>query len=122
MTTVPEAVAALRTVLETVASLGKRIHEDPGASVQGEASAVITPPVLEWGGFGGSAPSEATFVVHLVVPFDQYATARLYKLVEPVVAAIEGDPLFAVSSASPALLQMGGSQLPTYAITVDVGL
>ncbi|MBB4689824.1 hypothetical protein [Amycolatopsis jiangsuensis] len=121
MSSITDAVAALHTVLDSVAELDKRVYEDPGQSVTG-VGAVITPPTVSWGGFGGPEPSEATFVVHLVVPFDQYATARLYQLVEPVVAAIEGDPLFAVSSASPGLLQQGGTQLPTYAITVDVGL
>lgn len=121
MTSIQDAVAALRAALETVAALDKRIIEDPGKAVTG-ISAVITPPIVSWGSFGGSEPSEATFVVHLVVPSDQYATARLYELVEPVVAAIESAPLFAVPSASPGLLRQGGTDLPTYAISVDVGL
>ncbi|WP_329069009.1 hypothetical protein [Amycolatopsis sp. NBC_01480] len=118
-TSMQAAAAALDTALSTVDGL--RVYQDPGATVQG-TGAVITPPTVTWGSYGGSAPTEASFVVHLVVPFDQYATARLYELVEPVVAAIEGDALFAVAAASPGLLQQGGTQLPTYAITVDVGL
>ncbi|GAB3154253.1 hypothetical protein GCM10027258_57850 [Amycolatopsis stemonae] len=120
-TRMQDAVAALKAALVTVEQLDKRVYEDPSATVPG-ISAVITPPTLTWGAYGGSAPTDATFVVHLVVPFDEYATARLFELVEPVVTAIEADPLFAVVSASPGLLQQGGTQLPTYALTVDVGL
>lgn len=122
MTSVQDAAAALRAALETVEALDKRVTEDPGQAVTGTSLAVIAPPVVSWGSFGGSEPTDATFVVHLVVPFDQYATARLYQLVEPIVSAIEASPLFSVASASPGLLQQGGAQLPTYAITVDVGL
>jgi hypothetical protein len=121
MTSIQDAVAALKTALLTVDALDKRVYEDPGTTVTG-VGVVITPPTVAWDSFGQSTPTEATFVVHLVVPFDQYATARLYELVEPVRNAIEADPLFAVASASPGLLQQGGTQLPTYALTVDVGL
>ncbi|MEV6879549.1 hypothetical protein [Amycolatopsis sp. NPDC051128] len=120
-TRIQDAVAALKAALVTVGQLDGQVYEDPGATVLG-VGAVITPPTLTWGTFGGSAPTDATFVVHLVVPFDEYATTRLFELVEPVVDAIEADPLFAVASASPGLLQQGGTQLPTYALTVDVGL
>lgn len=123
MTSIQDAAAALRAALETVEALDKRVTEDPGQAVTGASLAVIAPPIVSWDSFGrGAGPTAATFVVHLAVPFDQYATERLYQLVEPVVAAIESDPLFSVVSASPGLLQQGGSQLPTYAITVDVGL
>lgn len=118
MTSVREAVDGLQTALETVPDLG--VYQDPGATVQG-TGAVITPPSVVWGAYR-SEPTEATFIVHLVVPFDEYATARLYDLVEPVQAAIEADPMFAVTSATPGLLQQGGTQLPTYALTVEVGL
>ncbi|MEV6879113.1 hypothetical protein [Amycolatopsis sp. NPDC051128] len=122
MTQIEDAAAALKAALATVEQLDGRIYENPGATVTG-VSAVVTPPTLEWGSFGrGAGPTEATFVVHLVVPFDEYATDRLYPLVEPMRDAIEADPLFTVASASPGLLQQGGTQLPTYAFTVDVGL
>lgn len=119
MTNIREAADALETALKTVP--GIRVYQDPGATVQGTTSAVIAPPSVVWGAFRAE-PTEATFIVHLVVPFDQYATARLYDLVEPAVAAIENDPAFAVTSASPGLLQQGGSQLPTYALTVEASL
>ncbi|WIY05458.1 hypothetical protein QRX60_17005 [Amycolatopsis mongoliensis] len=119
-TSMQDAVAALETALAAMNKL--RVYQDPGATVQG-IGAVITPPTVAWDSFGrGCGPTEATFVVHLVVPFDQYATARLYELVEPVRDAIEANPLFAVVSASPGLLRQGGADLPTYALTVDVGL
>ncbi|MEU8636788.1 hypothetical protein AB0C38_31845 [Amycolatopsis sp. NPDC048633] len=120
-TRMQDAVTALKAALKTVEQLDGRVYEDPGATVS-SVGAVITPPTVAWDSFARSAPTEATFVVHLVVPLDEYATARLYDLVEPVVDAIEADPLFAVASASPGLLQQGGTQLPTYALTVDVGL
>lgn len=120
-TRMQDAVAALKAALVTVEQLEGQVYEDPGITVPG-VGAVITPPSLTWGTYGGSAPTDATFVVHLVVPFDEYATTRLFELVEPAVAAIETNPLFAVVSASPGLLQQGGAQLPTYALTVDVGL
>ncbi|MEV6646050.1 hypothetical protein [Amycolatopsis sp. NPDC051371] len=119
MTSIQDAAAALVAALSIVDKL--RVYQDPGATVQG-VGAIIGPPSVTWGSYGSSVPTEASFVVHLVVPFDQYATARLYELVEPVVAAIEADPLFTVASASPGLLPQGGTQLPTYALTVDVGL
>jgi hypothetical protein len=121
-TRIQDAVAALKTALVTVEQLDKRVYEDPSATVIG-VGALLGPPTVEWGSYGqGAPPTAATFVVHLAVPFDQYATARLYELVEPVVTAIEANPLFTVASASPALIQQGGTQLPTYALTVDVGL
>ncbi|MFI5607775.1 hypothetical protein [Amycolatopsis sp. NPDC051903] len=118
MTVLQDAVAGLKEVLETIPDLV--VYLDPGASVQG-LGAVITPPILSWESFCED-PTEATFVVHLVVPFDEYATFRLYELLEPVVTAIQSDPRFSVSSASPGLLQSGGAQLPTYAISVDTAL
>jgi len=122
MSQIEDAIAALKAALANVEQLDGRIYEDLGFTVTG-VSAIITPPTLTWGSFGrGDGPTEATFVVHLAVPFDEYATARLYPLVEPMRDAIEADPLFTVASASPALLQQGGAQLPTYALTVDVGL
>lgn len=120
-TRIQDAVAALKAALLTVEELDQQVYEDPVALVTG-VGAVITPPSVTWGSYGGSTPTEATIVVHIVVPFDEYATARLYELVEPIVAAIEADPLFAVASASPGLLPQGGTQLPTYALTVDMGL
>ncbi|NBH01940.1 hypothetical protein [Amycolatopsis sp. SID8362] len=121
-TQIQDAVAALKAALEAVGQLDGRVYENPAATVTG-VGAVIAPPTVEWGSYGHDAgPTEAAFVVHLVVPFDEYATTRLYELVEPMREAIEGDPLFSVTSASPGLLQQGGTQLPTYALTVDVGL
>ncbi|GAB3372553.1 hypothetical protein [Amycolatopsis echigonensis] len=122
MTKVQDAVARLKAALSTVAALDGRVYDDPGATAGGPAAAVISPPSVEWAGFCGGEPSSASFVVHLVVPFDQYSTARLFELVEPVVKSIADGTPFVVSSASPGLLQQGGTQLPTYAITVDVGL
>ncbi|MFI6308488.1 hypothetical protein ACIBCH_41900 [Amycolatopsis thailandensis] len=121
MTRVQDAIAALKAALVTVEALDSQVHEDLGATVQG-VGVVIAPPSVAWDSFGRCGPTEATFVVHLVVPFDEYATTRLYELVEPIVTAIETDPLFTVASASPGLLKQGGTDLPTYAITVDVGL
>lgn len=123
MTSIRDAIAVLHAALATVEALDGGVTEDPGSVVWGTATAMIAPPSVTWGSFGGSEPTEASVIVHLVVPFDEYATGRLYDLVEPMVAAIEGNSLFTVSSASPGLLQTGGNtQLPTYAITVDVGL
>jgi hypothetical protein len=117
---VRDAADLLDTALKTIPGL--RVYQDPGATVQGTTGAIIAPPIVEWQAFRRE-PTGCTFVVHLVVPFDQYAVGRLYDLVEPVAEAIENsDPAFAVTNAAPGLIQQGGTQLPTYALTVEVGL
>lgn len=119
MSFVREAAELLETALKTIPNLW--VTQDPSAAVQGTTGAVIAPPVVDWQAFCRE-PTGCTFIVHLIVPFDQYATARLYDLVEPVAEAIEAsDPAFAVTNAAPGLLPQGGSQLPTYALTVEVG-
>lgn len=119
MSLIREAADALEVALKTVPGL--RVYTDPGAAVTGTQGVIIAPPIVSWGAYR-KEPTECTFIVHLVVPFDQYATSRLYDLVEPVQVAIELVPDFAVTDASPGMLPQGGSQLPTYALTVEVGL
>ncbi|MGW3992220.1 hypothetical protein ACWEF6_01915 [Amycolatopsis sp. NPDC004772] len=119
MSLVREAADLLEMTLKAIPNLW--VSQDPTAVVQGTTGAVIAPPTVDWLAFCRE-PTGCTFTVHLVVPFDQYATGRLYDLVEPVAEAIENaDPAFVVTNAAPGLLQQGGSQLPTYALTVEVG-
>lgn len=84
---------------------------------------VVAPPTLRWGAFD-EAPTEASFVVAVVVAQTPRAHLELAELVGPVHVALEAAGIGAVGdTAEPGTWPAGGgSELPAYLISVEVGL
>lgn len=122
MTTVAEVVAeqaaALEAALEAVPSL--RVYRDPGGVVDPPA-AVLGPPSLLWRGVC-AGPTEATFPVYVVTKADEHALERLWDLVPSVAAAVDTVPDAAVTGAEPGSYQSGAVSLPSYELSIGVGL
>lgn len=116
MTTVPEAVDALKTALKTVE--GIKVYTDPAETVDPPA-ALVGPPRLDWEGYGPVAA--ATFPVFVIVPLDDRALQRLWELVPAVQAALETTDATA-RTASPIVFNSGGQDLPAYEITTEYPL
>lgn len=113
------AATAIVEALDTVD--GVRSYTDLGAVVDPPAT-LLGPPALTWAGVG-SAPSEARFLVVVVVQADDRAMPRLWDLVPRVVEALEDNVQDAVVvSASPGVWTGGGTELPCYEITVEISL
>lgn len=119
MTAVMAQAERLREALRTVE--GVRVYEDPAATVR-PPGAFVGPPRLQWE-TGCPEPTSATFVVIVMVAMDKRALERLMQLVPQVAEAI--DELLAeaaVMRAEPSVFNSGGTDLPSYEITVEVGL
>lgn len=113
------AAEALKTALRTVAGL--RVVQDPGATVDGP-TAVVAVPALVWESHCPE-PTGAQWVVHLVVDANDRAVERLWQLVTDVSTAVDKHfPDGSVIRADPGTWSAGGSELPSYAIQVDVAL
>lgn len=123
MTTPAQAAQLLETALRTVEGL--RVYRDRGASIDPPA-AIVGLPQLGWQTYCGPAPTHARFRVDLVVPADELANERLWRLI-PLVAealeAVQNATLAPVEyAASPAMFTVGQTQLPGYEIQVDFAL
>ncbi|MGH3095839.1 MAG: hypothetical protein ACRDMV_07540 [Streptosporangiales bacterium] len=119
MSTVSDAVDALAAGMEQVA--GVRVYRSVGAVVDPPA-AVIGPPTLTWGAYCAE-PTSARFDVYVVVNADDWAGEAFFGLAPAVAKAVDGVPDAALAGAAePGTYQSGGTTLPAYHLTVEVGL
>lgn len=118
MSAVKDVAEALELALKGVAGL--RAYRDPGASVD-PPGAVLGPPSLVWGGYC-SGPVSATFLVYVLEKADGRALERLWDWVPLVSAAIDSVPDAVVIRADPGVYNSGGTDLPTYELTVEVSI
>lgn len=117
MMTVRQAAEAIESAVATVD--GIRLYElgdrvDPPAVIVGM-------PQLRWEALC-DGPSDARFPVYIIVPFNDRARNKLWDLVAPVSTAIDENTDGAVVSANPAPFTAGGTDLPSYELTVEVAL
>lgn len=115
---VKAAAEALEFALKTAVNL--RVHRDLGANVDPPAL-VLGPPALTWEGVC-LEPTEARFLVYVVVRADEYALERLWALVPQVSEALDGVTDAAVRRADPGSYPSAGVDLPAYSIQVDYAL
>lgn len=112
-----EAAEALLTALDTVD--GAKAYR-VGDNITPPAL-VVGPPVLSFEGYC-PGPTEARFVVWVVVAADSWSMDRLWELVPAVAAAVETVTDASVTSADPAVYQAGDLDLPAYSLLVPVTL
>lgn len=117
-----EVKAAAETLEAALKALGMPVKRDPGARLNPDpASIVLGPPALTFEALCPE-PSDARFLVYVVVGADEYALERLWALVPKVAAACDGVQDAAVRRADPGTYPSGGVELPSYAIQVDYAL
>jgi len=127
MNAVKDAALRLKAALMLVPGIGSFVYTDPGAEVQ-RPGLVIGPPSLQFATFNdevGPVPTNARFTVFAVVDADQYAVEKLWDLVPEVVAAVEVHTdgcLADGAEATPASYPVGSSDMPAYAIPIDMPL
>ena len=120
MTVVTDAVGDLTRALDS--GTGLAVTSDPGLTLAALPAAVIGPPRLTWES-GNLDPTEATFIVYLVVDADQYAIERMLDLVTEVSNAVDQFmPNAAVTQADPGVFPSGAEQLPCYDVQIEVSL
>lgn len=107
-----ELVAALKTVP------GLRVSLLTGDALNPPV-AVVGPPSVEFGSYGGAAPTSMTFTVNIAVAMDSRALGKLWHFVTHATAAVEQNTDSVVTAATPGILPVGGSDLPSYQLTVD---
>lgn len=124
MSTVAQAAAALKSVLDTID--GVRAYADLGARVD-PPGVLIGPPTLGWRAFCGPRPTSARFPLWVVAAADERGMSVLWDLVPAVAKAVEqGMPSAAVqdgpSAASPTVYPSAGIELPAYQLLIEVDL
>lgn len=119
MSAVTDAVDALEAGLEQVAGL--RVYRTVGSVVDPPA-AVIGPPSLSWGAYCAD-PTMARFDVYVVANANDWAGEAFFDLAPAVAKAVDGvlDAALA-GDAEPGTYQSGGTTLPAYHLTVEIGL
>lgn len=118
MSVVTDVRTALNEALKGVE--GVRVYDDPGANMDPPAL-LVGPPTLTWEGYG-SGPVNARIIVYLVVPENDRALEKLGELVASVADAIDDTSDSVVVRADPGLLIVGGQELPSYEVLVEVAL
>ncbi|WP_435589804.1 hypothetical protein [Micromonospora aurantiaca (nom. illeg.)] len=118
MNAIEQAAADLAAALETVQGLA--VARDLGANLDPPA-AVVDGPALTWRAHCVE-PTDARFLVHLVVASGPDAQPLLWRLLPVVSVALDAEADATVIRADPALHQVGGAELPCYEIQVDVAL
>jgi hypothetical protein len=120
---VTEAVTAIAEALATVDGL--QVYTDPGATVH-TPGAVIGPPALTWSTYGNTGgpvpPASATFLIYVCTTENDQALVDLLDLMPFVAAALDTYQQAASMSAQPGQFVSGGTPLPCYTITLEVGL
>jgi hypothetical protein len=114
-----EALEALYAALQGVEGLrvvrGVGLQADPPA-------VVVPPPNLTWNAMGDE-PTDATFTVALLVSFNDRITEELLKWQPLVVAALQTvDNTVVTTAVLGSWPAGGGTDLPAYLITTEVGL
>lgn len=118
MKTVDEVADELTAALRTIA--GYRGYALGDGQIAAPAW-VIGPPQLEFES-PCPEPTQATFLVFVVVALDERAPERLYRAVAPFVEAIDGVTNAVVRSALPGVYSAGNQDLPCYSVSVEFGL
>lgn len=117
MVNLSQVVADLTAALKTVP--GVRFY-DYGDLIDPPA-VLISPPTLDWEGYGGG-PTTATIQVFLVVGSTDRALPQMLKYIGPISEAVDSVTNAVVETAIPTLFQAGTTDLPCYAISVAVSL
>jgi hypothetical protein len=118
MSIVNDVRAALNESLRGVQ--GVRVYDDPGASID-PPGLLVGPPTLTWEGYGAN-PSSARIIVYLIVPADDRVLDRLGELITSVAAVIDETEDAVVLRADPGTFTVGGQELPSYEVLVEVAL
>jgi hypothetical protein len=119
MNAVEAVIDALYGALAAVDGL--RVARGVGLRLDPPA-ALVGPPQLELNGIA-SEPTEATFIVPVVVADGEHTLADLMAWTPLVIAAIDAVDDAVVRRADPGSWPAGsGSDLPAYLITVEVAL
>lgn len=101
---------------------GVRYYSDPAGLADPPAS-VLGPAELSWDAAGClDGPTSATIRVYVLHARDDRAAERLPDLTVLVAAALDELPIAAVQRADPGVFNVGGQDLPSYEITVEVDL
>jgi len=110
---IDEITAVLRTVD------GVRFY-DYGDNIDPPA-VLVSPPTIDWEGYA-SQPTTATIQVFLVVGQTDRALPQLLKYLPLVSEALDGVENAVVRTANPTIFQAGNTDLPCYAISVEISL
>lgn len=84
-------------------------------------AAVLAPPLLTWSG-PGLAPTDARWIVPVVVAGSGRSVGDLYRLLPEIAAVIDMETDFVVKQAEPGSWQSGNSTLPCFLLTIEVAL
>lgn len=121
-TPVKDAALELKAALKLVPGIGSFVYTDLGADIQRPAL-VIGPPTIRFEAAAPGVPTGAGFTVFAVVDSDQYAAEKLWELVPQVVSAVEEHTSGCLAGeATPTAYPVGTSELPAYAIPIDMPL
>ena len=116
---VATATAEVKSALATVP--GATVTTDPGATLAVLPALVLGPPRLSWES-GCLGPTEALYIVSVVVDQDERAIERLWDLVVAVGNAVDGHSDGVVVQADPGVFPSGPAQLPCYDVQIEVPL
>jgi hypothetical protein len=108
-----EIVTALKTVD------GVRFY-DYGDNIDPPA-VLVSPPSLDWEGYAAQ-PTSATIQVFLVVAQNDRALPQMLKYLPSVSDALDAVTDAVVRTATPTIFQAGSTDLPCYAISVEISL
>ena len=112
-----EIIDDLTTALKAVD--GVRYY-DYGDNIDPPA-VLVSPPTIDWEGYAPQ-PTTATIQVFLVVGQNDRALPQLLKYLPLVSDAVDSVENAVCSTATPTIFQVGSTDLPCYAISVDISL
>lgn len=115
------AAEEIAAACDTVPAVALRVKTDPGAQPATYPAVIVGPPALTFEGYG-RPPTGATFLVYVIERVSAGALESLWDLVPEVCAAIDEHSAGAVQRADPGVYAVGGTDMPCYEITVDIGL
>lgn len=118
MTTIVDAVATLKAAVETVEGLQCYTEPDKNAN---PPCVFIDLPQLSWETFNTAQPTDATFILYLVVSANGYSLATLEPLLQQLVTALWDVTDAVVTAAIPGSWGAAPA-LPAYVLTVEMGL
>jgi hypothetical protein len=114
----------LQAVLDEITSTLKTVEGvrfyDEGDNIDPPA-VLVSPPTLDWEGYCPQ-PTSATIQVFLVVGQNDRALPQMLKYISPVSDALDGVTDAVVRTAIPTIFRVGSTDLPCYAISVEISL
>lgn len=116
MSDLEQIMADLETALRGID--GVRYY-DTGDNLDPPA-VLVSPPSLNWDGFCG--PTSATVQVFLVVGQTDRALPQMLRYLPLVSEAVDSVTDAAVRTATPTIFSAGSSELPCYAISVELAI